>query len=117
MADEFISQRAIVQNSNGAVRQLVSGDRNAIGFISLGLAEPQPGLAPVKALKLDSIEPTQENVLAGSYGLYRAFLFVMPEAPAHGSSVEHFINYILSEKGQQVLVDEGLISVTGRTDR
>jgi phosphate transport system substrate-binding protein len=111
MADETISQRAIVQNSNGAVRQLVSSDRNAIGFISLGLADDQPGLNPVKALKLDGIAPTQENVLNGTYGLYRAFLFVMTEEPE--SYAKHFINYILTE-GQSILTEEGLISITGR---
>jgi len=113
MADEFISQRAIVQNSNGAVRQLVSSDRNAIGFISLGLAEPQPGLSDVKALYLDGIAPTQENVLNGSYGLYRAFLFVSEEEPT--GSVKHFIDFILSDLGQEILMAEGLISVRERT--
>ncbi|MDR2532380.1 MAG: phosphate ABC transporter substrate-binding protein [Oscillospiraceae bacterium] len=112
MEGEVIHQRAIVQNSNGAVRQLVSGNRDTIGFISLGLAEPQPGLRPVKALQLDGVAPTRENVLNGSYGLYRAFLFVMPEAPE--GYVGHFIDYILSEEGQQLLIGEGLISVSGR---
>jgi len=114
MAGEIINPRAIVQNSNGAVRQLVSGNRDTIGFISLGLAENLPGLMPVKALDLDGVAPTQDNVLNGSYGLFRAFLFVLTEEPA--GRVKHFIDYTLSEQGQEVLIEEGLISITGRTD-
>ncbi|MCL2637222.1 MAG: phosphate ABC transporter substrate-binding protein [Oscillospiraceae bacterium] len=112
MADEFISQRAVVQNSNGAVRQLVSGNRDTIGFISLGLAEHQPGMRDVKALMLDGVAPTQENVLNGSYGLYRAFLFISAQEPT--GAVRHFIDYILSDSGQEILMVEGLISVSGR---
>jgi phosphate transport system substrate-binding protein len=115
MADEFISQRAVVQNSNGAVRQVVSGNLDTIGFISLGLAleAPEPGRrGGVKPLMLDGIKAEQENVLNGSYELYRAFLFVSEEEPA--GSVKHFVDFILSEAGQKILMDEGLISVSGR---
>ena len=109
MADEFISQRAVVQNSNGAVRQLVSGNRDTIGFISLGLAEPQPGMRDVKALMLDGIAPTQENVLSGDYGLYRAFLFISAEEPT--GAARHFVDFVLSDEGQEILRVEGLISI------
>jgi phosphate transport system substrate-binding protein len=112
MADEFISQRAVVQNSNGAVRQLVSGNRDTIGFISLGLAEPQLGMNDVKALMLEGVAPTQENVRSGDYGLYRAFLFVSEEEPA--DCVKHFVDFVLSDAGQEILMTEGLISVAGR---
>jgi phosphate transport system substrate-binding protein len=115
MGDEFISQRAVVQNSNGAIRQLVSGNRDTIGFISLGLAAPQPGMNDIKALMLDGVLPTQENVLSGDYGLFRAFLFVCAAEPQPGSAARHFIDFVLSETGQEILRAEGLISATGRT--
>lgn len=110
MADEFISQKAVVQNSNGAIRQLVSGNRDTIGFISLGLAEPQPGMTDVKPLMLNGIKPTRENVRSGDYGLYRAFLFVCAQEPEAGSPAWHFIDFVLSGKGQDILMTEGLIS-------
>ncbi|MCL1816281.1 MAG: phosphate ABC transporter substrate-binding protein, partial [Clostridiales bacterium] len=43
-----ITPKAIVQDSNGAVRQLVANDINSIGFISLGLVDET-----VKALRLE----------------------------------------------------------------
>jgi len=100
-----INNRSIVQDSNGAVRQLVSDDKNSIGFISLGLVGI--GEKPVKPLRLEGADATRENVVNGSYSLYRPFLFVMKEAPE--GPAKQFINYIISEEGQRMLSDEGLI--------
>jgi len=105
MDDQRINPRSIVQNSNGAVRQLVSGDRYSIGFISLGLVES--GERPVKALQIDGVAPTRENVINGSYSLFRSFLFVTLEAPSGYEMM--FIDYIRSPEGQRVLMAEGLI--------
>ena len=100
-----ISPRAIVQASNGAVRQLVSDDPDAIGFISLGLVEQ--GEKPVKALSLEGVLATRENILSGAYTLSRPFLFVAREEPT-GPAMD-FIAFILSEEGRRILTAEGLI--------
>ena len=97
-----ISPRAIVQDSNGAVKQLVSSDVNSIGFISLGLVDHT-----VKAVHLNGIAPTRENVIGGSYSLYRPFLFVSEGEPA--GHVKAFIDFTLSQEGQRILTHEGLI--------
>jgi len=97
-----ITPKAIVQDSNGAVRQLVMDDPNAIGFISLGLVD-----GTVKALRLGGIAAMRENVIDGSYTLFRPFLFVAIEEPE--GAARQFIDYILSSDGQQLLTREGLI--------
>lgn len=97
-----ITPRAIIQDSNGAIRQLVSGDRNSIGFISLGLVDQT-----VKAIRLDGVAPTRENVINGSYSLFRPFLFVANGPPT--GLTKQFIDFTLSSEGQQLLVNEGLI--------
>lgn len=102
MGASSITPRAIVQDSNGAVRQLVAGDPDAIGYISLGLVDDT-----VKALALDGVAATWENVVNGSYTLYRPFLFVSREAPA--GKVQDFIDFVLSPEGQEILTAEGLI--------
>jgi phosphate transport system substrate-binding protein len=107
MGKTEITPKAIVQNSNGAVRQLVSGDVNSIGFISLGLVDNS-----VKALLLDGIAPTRENVMNGSYSLFRPFLFVMNSEPT--GEVKQFIDFTLAPNGQRILEYEGLIPVTDR---
>ena len=101
-----ISPRAIVQASNGAVRQLVSDDRDAIGFISLGLVEE--GEKPVKALRMQGVVPSRENVVNGTYTLFRPFLFVAKEKP-EGAAMR-FIEFILSPEGRRILTEEGLVT-------
>ena len=105
MGDRRITPRAIIQDSNGAVRQLVSDDPYSIGFISLGLIEI--GEKPVKPLRIDGIAASQENVANGSYALYRPFLFVAKEEPT--GTVMQFINFVRSPEGQRILASEGLI--------
>jgi phosphate transport system substrate-binding protein len=105
MGKSEITPRAIVQDSNGAVRQLVSDDPNAIGFISLGLVNDR-----VKALRLGGIAPTHDNVVNGSYNLSRPFLFIASAEPT--GATRDFIDFILSEEGQRILSDEGLIPLS-----
>lgn len=105
MGGEPIAPRAIIQASNGAVRQLVSGDPHSIGFISLGLVDQT-----VKALRLEGVAATWDNVMNGSYRLFRPFLFIAGEQPT--GLTEQFIHFTLSLEGQQLLVHEGLIPVT-----
>ena len=105
--DYAIHPRAIVQNSNGAVRLLVSDDPNAIGFISLGLVEAHEEQKEVKALKLDGIEATSDNVKNGIYKLTRPFLFVSKNEPE--GLAKDFIDFIFSPQGRELLAKEGLI--------
>jgi len=113
--DSRITPRAIVQNSNGAVRMLVSDDKYAVGFISLGLVDHLQGMKPVKALRLDGVEPSRENVINGTYSLYRPFLFVCDGEPS--GEAKNFIDFVMSPEGQDILVAEGLIpAVEGEVD-
>ena len=102
MDSERITPRAIVQDSNGAVRQLVAGDKDSVGFVSLGLVDET-----VKAVSLGGIAPTWDNVSNGTYSLYRPFLFVTLSEPE--GLVKNFIDFTLSAEGQQLLISEGLI--------
>ncbi|MDD8030697.1 MAG: phosphate ABC transporter substrate-binding protein [Acidobacteriota bacterium] len=99
-----ISKRAIVQDSNGTVREIVSRDPNAIGFISLGLVNKS-----VKTLSLDGIYPTEESIQNETYRLVRPFLFLTRAAPS--GLVKEFIDFILSEEIQQLIKKEGLIPI------
>jgi len=103
MDQSRITPRAIVQDSNGAVRQLVAGDPNSIGFISLGLVDHS-----VKAIRIGGVEAARENVLDGSYRLFRPFLFVTKEIPPTGLTME-FIEFIISPRGREIMTQEGLV--------
>jgi phosphate transport system substrate-binding protein len=104
MADTDVAARAIVQDSNGAVRQAVAQDKNAIGYISLGLVDNT-----VAAIEVDKVKPTLENCRAGKYALIRPFLFVVQEKLDPNSQA--FIDFVLSDDGQSLLAEEGLVTV------
>ena len=99
-----ITQEALVQDSNGAVREIVANDPNAIGYISCGLVNNQ-----VKALAIDGVSPTGQNIKKNAYKLTRRFLFVTLNKP--DGQLKDFDDFVLSQKGQMLLEKEGLIGV------
>jgi phosphate transport system substrate-binding protein len=99
-----ITPAALVQDSNGSVREIVAHDPHALGYISKGLVDPR-----VKALAVDGVPPTRQNVKEQTYKLVRRFLVVSPEHPS-GPPLA-FVNFILSAYGQSLLEAEGLVGV------
>ena len=104
MGKAEISLAALVQDSNGAIRQVVSDDPNAIGYISLGLVNDK-----VKAVGIDRVEATIENIRRQNYKLVRPFLFVFKSPPEN--TAKRFLDFVLSDKGQKLLTEEGLVGV------
>jgi phosphate transport system substrate-binding protein len=111
MLEHRITSKAIVMNSNGAVRQLVAGDPHAIGFISLGLVTL--GERPVKALHIGGVAATRENVLDEKYALFRPFWFVAAKKPQPDSPAGQFVEFVMSAEGRRILTGEGLVAVEG----
>ncbi|WP_054697066.1 phosphate ABC transporter substrate-binding protein [Syntrophomonas palmitatica] len=104
MNKEKISNKVIIQNSTGAVRTTVAGDPKAIGFVSLASLNNE-----VKAVKIDGIEASVENVKNGSYKISRPFLYLTKGEPQ--GLAKAFIDYVMSDEGQKIMVDEGAISI------
>lgn len=101
---------AEVTNSTSVMMTTVAGDENAIGYISLGSLDDS-----VKAVKVDGVEPTVENIKSGDYKVARPFEICIPK---DGTSevAQDFIDYMLSDDGQKIISDEGYISVeSGKT--
>jgi len=104
MGKAEVSPAAMVQDSNGSVREIVAGDPNAIGYISAGLVDNR-----VKALAIEGVAPTRENIKNQSYKLRRRFLLVSREALA--GSCKAFIDFVQGHQGQQILEKEGLVGI------
>jgi phosphate transport system substrate-binding protein len=102
MKDRIIASSALVQDSMGAVRQMVSADKAAIGYISLGIVD-----ASVKALSIDGVEASEANVDAGTYPLVRPFLFVVKGQP--GPAAKQFIDWVIGPEGRELTRREGLL--------
>lgn len=103
MNKKDIIKTAIVQNSTGAVRTTVAGDKNAIGYVSLSSLSQD-----VKSIDIDGIAATEANVQAGTYKLQRPFIYVTKGAPS--GLAKAFIDFVLSPEGQNIIVEEGAIS-------
>jgi len=104
MEKEEISLESLVQDSNGAIRQVVSGDPNAIGYISLGLVNEK-----VKAVRISGVEPNLKNIVGGHYRLIRPFLFVFNGRP--DGEANSFLDFVLSPEAQELLQKEGLVTI------
>ena len=100
--DKTISS-AEVTNSTSVMMQTVAGNEAAIGYISLGSLDDS-----VKALKVDGVEATVDNVKSGDYKVSRPFNIVTGEDVSEAA--QDFINYIMSDEGQAVIEEEGYIS-------
>jgi phosphate transport system substrate-binding protein len=104
-----ITTAAMRQGSNGAIRQIVGEDPNAIGYISLGIVDPT-----VKALSIDGVRAATSNVEAGQYKLVRPFLFVWRKGQQLSPLASSFVEYVMSPEGQQELVNAGLVQGEAR---
>lgn len=93
---------ASITNSTSVMMTTVAGDENAIGYISLGSLNDT-----VKAVKIDGAEATAENVASDTYKVSRPFNIVTGEKASEAA--QDFVNYIMSEEGQQIVEDNGYI--------
>ena len=89
---------AVVTNSTNVMMTTVAGDESAIGYISLGSLNDT-----VKALQIDGVDATVENIKNGTYTLARPFNIATKEGLSEVA--QDFVNYIMSAEGQQVIAD------------
>ena len=96
---------AEITNSTSVMMTTVSGNEKAIGYISLGSMDD----TVVKAVKIDGVEASVENVKSGDYKVSRPFNIVTKDDLSEVA--QDFVNFILSEEGQAVVEDNGYISL------
>lgn len=104
MNKQPISDTAIISNSTGAVATTVAGDATAIGYISMAAVD-----SSVKALSINNVKPTKENVSNRSYKIQRPFIYVTKGKPTGLANA--FINFVLSKEGQDILDKEGAVRI------
>lgn len=105
------SEDAAVQNSTNGVMTTVAGNEAAIGYISLGSLNDT-----VKALKVEGIEASPENIVSGEYKIARPFLLVTKGEPADGSLEADFLKFAASKQGQEIVEGEGYVKVAGEEE-
>ncbi|NGM16536.1 phosphate ABC transporter substrate-binding protein [Eggerthellaceae bacterium zg-887] len=101
---DMTTDTAVVTNSTSVMMTSVASDPNGIGYISLGSLNDT-----VKALSIDGVEATAENVKSGDYKVSRPFNIVTTDALS--PQAQDFIDFIMSADGQAVVEENGYIAV------
>lgn len=99
---------AEIANRTDAVLTTVAGNEAAIGYVSLGSLNDT-----VKAVTVDGVEATVDNVKSGDYTLSRPFNIATKGEPT-GVAAD-FINFIMSADGQAI-VGEDYITVNDNAE-
>ena len=97
-----LTGNALIQESNGTIRETVVNDASAIGYLSHGLLNDK-----IKAVQIDGQDCTTESIMAQKYKLVRPIFLLVKGQPQ--GEVKSFIDYILSAEGQQTIKQNGLI--------
>lgn len=92
-------------DSTGAVMAKVASTPGSIGYVSLDVLD-----STVKTFKLEDVEPTAENIKAGSYFLSRPFVMATKgEISEQNDTVKAIFDYIYSDEGKELVKSVGLI--------
>lgn len=101
-----LSKDAQICDGSGAVKSTIEGNKNAIGYISFGYVKDD-----IKSVKIDGVEANDDNVVNGTYAISRPFL-VVNKKDNLSEEAKSFVDFILSEEGQNIVSEEGFIKAT-----
>ncbi len=104
MEEALITETAILQPSNGAIRTTVATTPGSIAFISFGYLDDS-----TKPIAIDGALPTAENVNAGSYPVVRPLNMITYGEPT--GAVAEWLEFIVGEDGQAIVAAEGYLPI------
>ena len=108
--NDITADSAELTNSTSVVMSTVKGNKNAIGYVSLGSLS-----SDVKAVGLDGVAPSTATVKDGSYKLQRPFKIAYVDTKLTDIDKD-FISFITSKQGEAIISKEGYISTEAKED-
>lgn len=102
--DVLITDQAILQPSNGAIRSTVASTPSSVSFLSFGYLDDS-----VKTIAISGVQPTEEAAADGSYSIVRPLNMLTNGEPT--GLTKAFLDYILSAEGQDLVAEEGYLRV------
>lgn len=116
---DVLTDKAVIEDSNGALAKAVGSDASSIGFVSLTTDFEANN---IKGLAYEGVEPTNETVLDNSYALKRPFNLVSRAAGDFADEktealVDAFVDFLLnSVEGRDAVASAGgIVDVDGGT--
>lgn len=100
---DMTTEDAEITNSTSVMMTTIAGNKSAVGYISLGSLNDT-----VKAVKIDGVAATVDDIKSGAYKIARPFNIATKEDVSEAA--KDFISYIMSEEGQEVVEKGGYIS-------
>jgi len=100
------TKTALIRKSSGPIEEGVESDKLAIGVSGISSSKKRMGL---KALNLDNIAPTKENIRTGKYTMFRPLYLVTEDNPS--PEARKFLNFALSEEGQKIISQQGTVNL------
>ena len=101
---DYTTEEATITNNTSVMMTTVAGDEYSIGYISLGSLDDS-----VKALKIDGVDASVENIKNDTYKVARPFNIAVKGELSEAA--QGFADYIMSAEGQAIIADNGYITV------
>ena len=94
-----------VMERGGDMAKALAETPHAVGMTSMTVVEQSGG--KIRALSLNGIAPSADNVRTGRYALTRDFLLVIKGEPS--PQVRKFLDFVLSPEGDRVIRENGAV--------
>jgi phosphate transport system substrate-binding protein len=104
---KFIAD-AITTESNGDMVTKVGQTPDTIGYCGFGYIDQAKNMG-AKTISVDGTDPEIISVLDGSYPVSRKLYIVHKGAIEEGTLEDAFVDFLLSEEGQEIVADTGFI--------
>ena len=94
--------------STGAVIEAVKSSESAIGYASHASVEGQDG---IKAITVEGVECTEENIASGDYVIQRPFCLITNDSAELSDAAQAFFDYMTSSEVNDLISDAGCVPV------
>jgi phosphate transport system substrate-binding protein len=93
---DLTTDKSLIQPSQGAVMQTVANSPDSIGYTSIGSLNDT-----VKTITVEGVEPTDENIVSGTYKMARPFIYITKGTESELAKA--YIDFVLSAEGQAIV--------------
>jgi len=115
-SNEPLVKGAVETNGNGDMVLKVKNDEYGIGYISLSSLEE----SSLTGLKYEGVEPNEDNVLNGSYGLTRNFNYIIRnefDSDTKKDIVNAFVAYMSTKEAKATIIANSGIVKLNKDDK